>query len=824
MATDDARLAARMRAGAFVDGLEQRQALARIESRLFGRPSKPITLSRYVLLDPCGRGSRGMVVRAYDPQLDRKVAIKLLLAQTRADRRERALLREARAMAKVSHPNVIAVYDVGAYDEDDLGLDAELGLDAGFELPSRGVFVVMELIEGLDLREWLAGEDPNRDWRAIVAMFVEAGRGLAAAHDAGLVHRDFKPSNVRVGHDGRVCVLDFGLARAVAPLDGEADAGSRDADVPADAGVSRAGRTVVGTPMYMPPEQHRGAPSDARGDQYSFGVALYEALAGAPPFVGTLAEIAADKLGDEWLRIPESSPVPAGLWSVLRRTVSPRPEDRFPDMHAVLAALQHYVDRRRRRWLAIAAGPVLAAGLTAWVVTGESEVRATGVDLCSGAEVRVAEVWRPQVREAIAARFDAVGADYVAATWAAVETELDEYTRAWAQQHRDACEATRLRGEQSEAILDLRMACLDRRLQEVEVVTRTLLDADAGVVEHAVSTVHALGWLGACTDLDALQSRVRLPNDPQLRSQIEAGHAALTEARILDAAGRYAEALAIADDVASRSEASEHPPLAAEAALRRAVALEGRGEFSAAEAALLDGLALAEASRDEVVAADAWLRLVWIVGVELNRGDEGEAWLRLAEAAVERLGGDPIREATLVHNRAGLRLGQGRNELALADYQAALDAQIAVLGSEDPAVARTSNHIANALINLGRFDEAWTYAERSLELRVATLGADHPLVAACYNNMAVIRLRQGRPEEAAELLERALAIDAIAGTRIEVVTRIVAGDAARATGEPEQVRTHLLRLLELPADRYPSFVTRGTLEAELRELDSPPRQ
>jgi eukaryotic-like serine/threonine-protein kinase len=816
MPSDDAPLAAQMRAGAIVDGLEQRQALARIESRLFGRPSKPITLARYVLLEAFGRGSRGIVVRAYDPQLDRKVAIKLLLAQAGVDPRERALLREARAMAKVSHPNVIAVYDFGAYDEAELGLDPDA---VGLEIPSRGVFVVMELIEGLDLREWLAAKVPEQDWRAIVAMFVEAGRGLAAAHDAGLVHRDFKPSNVRVGVDGRVCVLDFGLARAVAQI---VPARSTGAGADDRVGLGEA-RTIVGTPMYMPPEQHRGAASDARGDQYSFGVALYEALTGAPPFLGSLAEIAADKRDDAWLRVPEASAVPSVIWAVLRRTVSPDPGHRFADMHGVLAALELGLARRRRRWLAIASAPVLVAGLTLWAVADRAQpVDASAVDLCSGAEARVAEVWDPEVRAAIEARLVASGADYAAATWAAVQTELDDYTRAWAGQHRDACEATRLRGEQSEAILDLRMACLDRRLHEVEIVTRTLLDADAGVVEHAVTAAHALGWLGACADLDALQSRVRLPHDPALREAIETGHTRLAEAMILDAAGRYTEALAIADEVATQAKTLEHAPLAAAASLRRAAALEGRGEFAAAEAALLDTLALAEASRDEAVAADAWLRMVWIVGVELGRGREGESWLRLAEAAVARLGEDPIRTATLIHNRAGLRLRQGRDELALADYLAARTAQISVLGDSDPAVARTSNHIANALINLGRFDEAWVYAERSRALRVETLGANHPLVAASYNNMAAIRLRQDQPEAALALAEQALAIDVIAGTRLEVVARILARDAARARGDRERVRAELTRLLELPGDRYPEFVSRDAFAAELAALDVPP--
>jgi tetratricopeptide (TPR) repeat protein len=293
----------------------------------------------------------------------------------------------------------------------------------------------------------------------------------------------------------------------------------------------------------------------------------------------------------------------------------------------------------------------------------------------------------------------------------------------------------------------------------------------------------------------------------------------LAEAMIIDAAGRYGEALAIADEVADQARDLDHAPLLAAAQLRRGAAFEGRGDFAAAEPALLDALVHAESSRDDGVAADAWLRLVWIVGVELDRADEGEAWLRLAEAAVDRLGGDPVREATLIHNRAGLRIQQRRNESALTDYLAALDRQIELLGPSNPTVARTSNHIANALINLARYEEAWVYAERSLDLRVNTLGAAHPLVAASYNNMAVIRLRQQQPRAALALLDQALAIEAVAGTRIEVVSRILTHDAHLQLGERDDARRQLERLLELPPDRYPKFLSRDKLTAELHELD-----
>jgi serine/threonine protein kinase len=212
----------------------------------------------------------GEVYAAHDSQLDRKVALKLLRADPDEDDPEHLrirLLREAQAMARLSHPNVVAIYDVGTFKDH--------------------VFIAMEHVSGRTLRRWLA-ESP-RPWREIVAHFIEAGRGLAAAHAAQVLHRDFKPENVLVGTDGRIRVLDFGLARA-----NERDPDSTEIEL-ASLTVSKAKQlaldvshtgAMVGTPAYMAPEQLLGQAIDARADQFSFAVSLYEALYGERPFAG----------------------------------------------------------------------------------------------------------------------------------------------------------------------------------------------------------------------------------------------------------------------------------------------------------------------------------------------------------------------------------------------------------------------------------------------------------------------------------------------------------------------------------------------------------
>ncbi len=292
-------------------------------------------LGRYVISGVLGSGGMGVVYAAEDPRLGRKVALKLLhpaLAEV-AEEQQQRLLREAQAMARLSHPNVLPVFDLGT--------------------EGRQVFLAMEFIEGPTLAAWL--KQRERTWREILGIFLEAGRGLAAAHQAGLVHRDFKPTNVLVGADGRPRVTDFGLVRVAATLEeGQPQASPRSAE----STLTQTG-TVAGTPAYMSPEQLAGRPVDARGDQFSFCVALYEALHGVRPF-------AADAPPEHrWmLRRPDRSPrVPGYVRAVLARGLALEPAERFPSMDALLAALTR-PPTLRRRWVALGlAGSLALAGM-----------------------------------------------------------------------------------------------------------------------------------------------------------------------------------------------------------------------------------------------------------------------------------------------------------------------------------------------------------------------------------------------------------------------------------------------------------------------------
>jgi len=225
------------------------------------------TLGRYVVIDLLGRGGMGTVVRAYDPRLHREVALKRLSADTQDGTGEARLLREAQAMAQLNHPNVVAVYDV--------------------EVDERAVVLVMEYVQGRTLREWIPLQE--RPWKEVVSVVSRAGRGLAAAHAAGLVHRDVKPTNILVTDEGRVAIGDFGLARATTPPSDEENApvaGTIDPSASRDDLANPITRAdmVVGTPVYMAPEQHAGAPATPASDQYSFCITLWESLCGTRPF------------------------------------------------------------------------------------------------------------------------------------------------------------------------------------------------------------------------------------------------------------------------------------------------------------------------------------------------------------------------------------------------------------------------------------------------------------------------------------------------------------------------------------------------------------
>jgi serine/threonine protein kinase len=334
-------------------------------------------VGRYVIEEPIARGGMGVLYAAHDPRLSRKVALKLLRPDVPSVGRHRgpSLLREAQAMAQLSHPNVVNVYDVGTFHTQ--------------------VFIAMEFVDGLTLKSWLRARP--RSWRDILAAFVEAGTGLAAAHAVGLVHRDFKPDNVMVGVEGRVRVTDFGLARS---FDESESDEPRDGSEPRKVSTSLATwdlaatltktGTLKGTPAYMAPEQFCCMRPDARTDQFSFCVALYEALYGFRPFdAKTDQELVANVLEGRVRPPPTTSDVPPSVGVILGKGLSAARDERFPSMGALLSALRtesalRPPTRRRNLGRVLLLGAGLALGTS---VAGFTVLRTRPT---SPAELRVA--------------------------------------------------------------------------------------------------------------------------------------------------------------------------------------------------------------------------------------------------------------------------------------------------------------------------------------------------------------------------------------------------------------------------------------------------
>nr|WP_305071233.1 tetratricopeptide repeat protein [Myxococcus sp. RHSTA-1-4] len=724
---------------------------------------KGTAVGRYLVLERLGSGGMGVVYSAYDPELDRRVALKLLRADAlglEAEEGRAHLLREAQAMARVSHPHVVPIYDVGTFGQQ--------------------VFLAMELVEAQTLRQWLKAAP--RPWWQVLALFLDAGRGLAAAHAAGVVHGDFKPENLLVGQDGRVRVTDFGLARSANPQGEETP------------GTAVAG----GTPAYMAPEQlDPDSPPDARSDQFAFCVALYEALHGERPFAAsTVRELLTDIRAGRVRPAPRGSPVPPWLRRVVVRGLSVSPMDRHGSMDALLDALQHDPAARWKRGLRVAGGAALllaAVGITHAVHSRRERA-------CAGAEEAVATVWGPAQQGAIQSAFLATGKPFANAAWRRVRRTLDAYTAAWVTTRTTACEATRVRGEQPEDILARRMHCLDGRLAEVAALTQLFARADAGTVELAARAAEALPPVERCSDLTALSAREPLPVDAAARARAESLRHTLVRARALKAAGKYAEAVALLEPAAlAAKEAKDHHG-AADALLLLGELREEAGDPRKAEATLFEAVWAAEAGRNDVAAARAWTALVRTSGVVLEQYALAWRWKERADAAIERLGGDAVLRAQLQARLGALlfvqgryteaaeqqeaalarleqtygpdsleatdvrlelgstRLAQARQEEGLKLFEQVLDTRRKSLGPDHPDVARAQLDLAYAHWGPRNVQQVEELSRTALEIFERALGPEHPAVASALNPLAAAVQQLGRDEEALRLQKRALGI------------------------------------------------------------------
>ncbi len=701
---------------------EERRRRQALKAKLFGESEDAVKIGRFQVLGRLGAGGMGVVYAAYDERLDRKIAIKVLRQDSGQSKHR--LLREAQAMARLSHPNIVGVHEVG---ED-----------------GDSVFVAMEFVRGKSLDRWL--EEP-RPWREVLAVFMAAGRGLQAAHEAGLIHRDFKPANAILGDDGRVKVLDFGLARAGGATEVETGEGSLMA-----IRLTRTG-AMMGTPAYMSPEQFAAEELTAASDQFSFFIALYEALYRSLPFTGDTVGALAVSVTRGKPAEPTSSEVPSWIRAVVMRGLARAPADRFPDMAAVLAALDRDPARRRRR-LAAVLGLVVASG---GVSAGAMSFVAADGGRCEGVAAATTEVWNDERSASAAAAFAGRAGVLGEETWSLIQPRIGGWIDEWARLRGERC-AAYAAGELSDTLHDRSVACLERQLARVDALVTAFVVADATSVEQAPVAVAALPSLALCSDSEYLLAEVSPPADLQAREQVASGRTKLERARAAIDLGDYAGALAQATAVAEEGRALTYEPLIALAEVVRGDALIWMRDSGGGEAALGLGLELALASGDDRVAVESLARRIFVRAELTGAPAQALADAAIDRALLRRVPGD-VRLAWLVENNIAVAAERGgKYDEAIRGYTAAQQLA-AEIGDGASFEAMVSQYNLGLLFGQrgdpGRAAALLTTAVGTAE---RLYGPNHPALLSLLEGVASTLEELGRLREALAVCERARAL------------------------------------------------------------------
>ena len=690
-------------------------------------------IGRYVVRHALGSGGMGVVVAAYDPELDRQVAIKIV-ATERQESRAR-LVREAQAMARLSHPNVVTVHEV-----------VWIGERAG---------IVMELVEGQDLAAWR--DAGKHGWRETVALYVQAARGLAAAHRAGVVHRDFKPSNALLGKDGVVRVTDFGLARTLAADEAEAvtapDAAGAVAS-PLEVTLTRTG-ALVGTPAYMAPEQHLGATVDARTDQWALGCSLYEALYGRRPFAGDERESLREHVVRGELRAePADVRVPRALRSAIRRALSTNPADRFADMEALVAAL---TAPTRRAWRIGAAAAALVALAVVIVGATLAARRGGGAASCAGLDAPLVAEWNPQKAQTLRRRLHDAGRS--AAVVDRVLSSLDDYGSRWAAARSQACSDTR-QGVRSQEDLDRRMRCLDRRFAELSGVVDGLVGGDD---KSIASASDAIDRLHPVSDCDDPREAVPRPASSDARAAIDRAERELARAWASEELSQYEPALAAARSAAAVGKETCWAPLEARALLLVGECQHREHDYSDSFATLDRAAAVAAAAKDDAVLAEALAQRFFVLDEHLGRPADALAGRQFVELALVRAGQPPRIRAEWLHYLAIALHGQHREEEALAAESDAVQMWRKLVRPDSARLLDSLETEANIQIERKQFGVAEALLKEVLAARIAASGPDAASVADAEDNLGVLEFSSNDMEAAIAHWERAARVSLASG-------------------------------------------------------------
>jgi serine/threonine protein kinase len=703
---------------------------------------------RYVVDRVIGRGGMGTVYLARDNSLGRDVALKLHRTGSGHER----LYREAVAMAQLAHPNVVTVYEVGTVGDQ--------------------LFVAMEYIRGATLKTWVAG----KTWSEILDLLLDVGEGLAEAHRAGLVHRDFKPENVLVGTDGRPRVSDFGLARAsievsaslppsVTPRSSGDHAPDHVTSPSTGSGsITRTG-AILGTPAYMSPEQFAGDAVDARSDQFSFCLAAWESLFGKRPFAGSTAPQLQQAIERGTIVLPEASPVPTDVRKALIRGLAPRPDARWPDMPTLLAALRTAARPRSRRWRAAGVLVVLAitGGSTWFLVRDEAAA-------CGDAGSEVDHLVPLKLRDQIVQLARTTGDD----AGRRVANDLISYARRYRETAALACRAVARR----DWSVDLDQRSKACREQQARIATEALrsIPSDSQSARRALTTTAALDELADLTVCQDPTSLAAMPKPPAThRDELAQARAELLEARRQAGSGMRDKAQATIDRIAASPLGSAHE-LVATLTLARAAIARANEDFKSAISQATDAYYKAHADADLVTEILAIRDLLYWIGVGQQDNAAVETWYRLALSEVNRFEKMSAIAATKLRN-AIVGVAMTRNESAVALEQARLATEAVAKGP--PLAKATALHeYANVLATSGDPKHAIPIYEQAGKLFEEALGADHPQLASVYSDEALTHSDAGDYDRAVTVGERALAVIAKQPTKTIETANVVLNVAA----------------------------------------------
>jgi tetratricopeptide (TPR) repeat protein len=684
-------------------------------------------IGHFEIRDVLGTGGMGTVFEARDLTLDRAVALKLLHPDLAA-RSERRVLREAQALAKLSHPNVVQVFEAG--------------------IAEGRPFIAMELVRGQTLAHWQASP---HGWRECVSAYLQAGRGLAAAHERGLVHRDFKPSNCILDEDGRVRVLDFGLAQRIeSSLMNEVRSHVSFEELPLTGGhggpPTRA-HGATGTLGYMPLEQLWGQALDAKSDQFSFCVSLFEALHRRRPFGGESMDALVMAMLEgviDWP--PGAAQAPARLRKLLERGLRAKPSGRWPAMGDVLRELELLLrrgNRRRRRWWYVGSGLAIAA-VGAWWTMREPT--------CLDSHLELDDAWGPEQRARVVAAIE--GSSVPVPT--EVRPRLDAYAARWIALRGAACTAER------DELVDadtarLRRQCLAEARDALGDVAARLRDGDDRMLAAAASWSEGLPDLSRCEDVTRFVTLRPLPDDPETAERVRALRHLHALVQVENVQGNGERALELLEEGIAEAEALGYAPLVAELVLVRGNLAVERGSYDAAEHDLERAYALAMEHDHLHVALDAAISLTYVVGDLRERHDVGFKWGLTADALARQPWSDPRRLASVMETMGNVLYEQGRLASALEHYEQALEIRDRI-EPDGAAQPYTLANIGLVLHEQGRYEEALPVLHEVLARRQAELDPQHVAVAVSLISLATTLRRLGRHTEALAHLQQALEI------------------------------------------------------------------